>query len=79
MFTDLGGFFWTMVNSPEFLRSVLAFLGRDAGAMRRVVDVILPLVHLDLGRSADADHGRLSGVVVRMCVGGFSCAAQLNG
>jgi hypothetical protein len=23
--------------------------------------------------------GCLSGVVVRMCVGGFSCAAQLNG
>ena len=33
-----------------------AFLDRCAGRMHRVVDAILALLHLDLGRAADADH-----------------------
>ena len=33
-----------------------AFLDRGAGRMHRVIDAILALLHLDLGRAADADH-----------------------
>src|SRR5579883_1636499 len=33
-----------------------AFLDRGAGRMHRIVDAILALLHLDLGRAADADH-----------------------
>ena len=33
-----------------------AFLDRGAGRVHRVVDAILALLHLDLGRAADADH-----------------------
>src|SRR3977135_2582474 len=33
-----------------------AFLDRGAGRMHRVVDAILALLHLDLGRAANADH-----------------------
>src|SRR6185312_4265570 len=33
-----------------------AFLDRRAGRMHRVIHAILALLHLDLGRSADADH-----------------------
>ena len=33
-----------------------AFLDRRAGRMHRVINAILALLHLDLGRAADADH-----------------------
>src|ERR1700758_2841558 len=33
-----------------------AFLDRSAGRMHRVINAILALLHLDLGRAADADH-----------------------
>ena len=33
-----------------------AFFDRRAGGVHRVVDAILALLHLDLGRAADADH-----------------------
>ena len=38
-----------------------AFLDRGAGRMHRVVDAILALLHLDLGRAADADHRDAAG------------------
>ena len=38
-----------------------AFLDRGAGRMHRVVDAILALLHLDLGRAADADHRNAAG------------------
>ena len=38
-----------------------AFLDRGAGGMHRVVDAILALLHLDLGRAADADHRNAAG------------------
>ena len=33
-----------------------AFLDRGAGRVHGVIDAILALLHLDLGRAADADH-----------------------
>src|SRR5699024_6262833 len=33
-----------------------ALLNRGAGGVQRVVDAVLALLHLDLGRAADADH-----------------------
>src|ERR1700756_3799165 len=33
-----------------------AFLDRRTGRMHRVIDAVLALLHLDLGRAADADH-----------------------
>ena len=33
-----------------------AFLDRRAGRVHRIVDAVLALLHLDLGRAADADH-----------------------
>ena len=33
-----------------------AFLDRRAGRMHRIINAILALLHLDLGRAADADH-----------------------
>ena len=38
-----------------------AFLDRGAGRMERVVDAVLALLHLDLGRAADLDHGNAAG------------------
>src|ERR1700733_14891022 len=33
-----------------------AFFNRRTGRMHRVINAILALLHLDLGRAADADH-----------------------
>ena len=38
-----------------------AFLDRGAGRVQRVVDAVLALLHLDLGRAADADHRDAAG------------------
>ena len=38
-----------------------AFLDRGAGRVERVVDAVLALLHLDLGRAADLDHGNAAG------------------
>ena len=38
-----------------------AFLDRGAGRMHRVVDAVLALPDLDLGRAADADHRHAAG------------------
>jgi hypothetical protein len=38
-----------------------AFLDRGAGGVQRVVHAILALLHLDLGRTADLDHGNAAG------------------
>ena len=38
-----------------------AFLDRGAGRVERVVDAILALLDLDLGRAADLDHGNAAG------------------
>src|SRR5579883_3475445 len=38
-----------------------AFLDRGAGRVHRVFDAILALLHLDLGRAADADHRNTAG------------------
>src|SRR4051812_25854831 len=38
-----------------------AFLDRGAGRMHRVINAILALLHLDLGRAADADHRDAAG------------------
>ena len=38
-----------------------AFLDRGAGRVKRVVDAILALLHLDLGRTADLDHRNATG------------------
>src|SRR5207248_4127954 len=37
------------------------FLDRSAGRVERVVDAVLALLHLDLGRTADLDHGNAAG------------------
>src|SRR6202023_1661140 len=38
-----------------------AFLNRRTGRMHRVINAILALLHLDLGRAADADHRDAAG------------------
>ena len=38
-----------------------AFLDRGAGRVERVVDAVLALLDLDLGRAADLDHGDAAG------------------
>ena len=38
-----------------------AFLDRGAGRVERVVDAVLALLHLDLGRAADLDHRNAAG------------------
>src|SRR5690606_24037838 len=38
-----------------------AFLDRGAGGVQRVVDAVLALLDLDLGGTADADHGDAAG------------------
>ena len=38
-----------------------AFLDRGAGRVERVVDAVLALLDLDLGRAADLDHGNAAG------------------
>ena len=38
-----------------------AFLDRGAGRVERVVDAVLALLDLDLGRTADLDHGNAAG------------------
>src|SRR5688572_29746061 len=38
-----------------------AFLDRGAGGVKRVVDAVLALLHLDLGRAADLDHRDAAG------------------
>src|SRR3546814_2672108 len=38
-----------------------AFLDGRAGRVHRVVDAVLALLHLDLGRPADADHRHAAG------------------
>ena len=38
-----------------------AFLDRRAGRVESVVDAVLALLHLDLGRAADLDHGNAAG------------------
>src|SRR5262245_52504414 len=38
-----------------------AFLDRGAGGVHRVINAILALLHLDLGRAADADHRDAAG------------------
>src|SRR5205085_5994941 len=38
-----------------------ALLDRGAGRMERVVDAVLALLHLDLGRAADTDHRDAAG------------------
>ncbi len=38
-----------------------AFLDRGLGRVHRVVDAVLALLHLDLGRAADADHRDAAG------------------
>ena len=38
-----------------------AFLDRGAGGVERVVDAVLALLDLDLGRAADLDHGNAAG------------------
>src|SRR4029434_8637285 len=55
-----------------------AFLDRGTGCMHRVFDAVLALLHFDLGRATDAEHGdspgelgqpllQLLAVVVRGC------------
>ena len=56
--------FWVRIFFSDFDRAQQgdaaarqdAFLDRGAGRMHRVIDAILALLHLDLGRAADADH-----------------------
>ena len=60
--------FWSSFCGPDLLERLGgaqqrdaaarqdAFLDRGAGRVHRVVDAILALLHLDLGRAADADH-----------------------
>ena len=38
-----------------------AFLDRGAGGIERVIDAVLALLHLDLGGTADLDHGNAAG------------------
>src|SRR5690606_7854622 len=54
---DLGG-------SPQQRRAAAgddAFLDRRTGGVKGVVDAVLLLLHLDLGRAADADHRDTAG------------------
>ena len=37
------------------------FLNRGAGCMHGVIDAVLALLHLDLGRAADAEHRDAAG------------------
>src|SRR5262249_54739299 len=38
-----------------------AFLDRGAGRVKRVIDAVLALLHLDFGRTADLDHRDTTG------------------
>ncbi len=52
------------LGSPEQRHAAAgndAFLDRSAGRIQRVVDAVLLVLHLDLGRAADLDHRNTAG------------------